>query len=302
MSDKAIVGGDVSKGWLDLCVSGSEASERIDNTHDAIGAWLDRVGPGLVAFEPTGGYERSLIAAAAERGLPFVRVHPNDIVAFRKSRGIKAKTDRIDARLILAFVVDVLSRRGWRPLIRGDAALGALAARRRQLVAALHAERCRLALAAVGAVRTSLEAVIAVLHDSLEAVETELAAAIAANPDSAELSALLQTIFGIGPVVAGTLIADLPELGLLCGKQIAALVGLHTKESGKTRYRETTGHGRAGVRRAQGEEAFARVQRGAGRDPPSLPVQGVLRPARQPEPATRQGRARRRHAQTSGHR
>ena len=262
MSDKVIVGVDVSKGWLDLCVSGSAASERIDNTHDAIGAWLDRVGPGLVAFEPTGGYERRLIAAAAERGLPFVRVHPNDIVAFRKSRGIKAKTDRIDARLILAFVVDVLSRRGWHTRILGDAALGALAARRRQLADALHAERCRLALAAVGAVRTSLEAVIAVLHDSLGAVEGELAAAIAANPDSAELSALRQTIFGIGPVVAGALIADLPELGLLSGKEIAALVGLapHTKESGKTRYRQTTGHGRAGVRRALCNAARAAIR------------------------------------------
>ena len=133
MADKPIIGVDVSKGWLDLCISGSEASERIDNTDAAIGAWLDRVGPGLVAFEPTGGYERSLIAAAVERGVPFVRVHPNDIVAFRKSRGIKAKTDRIDARLILAFVVDVLGRRGWRTSIRGDQALGALAARRRQL-------------------------------------------------------------------------------------------------------------------------------------------------------------------------
>ena len=114
----------------------------------------------------------------------------------------------------------------------------------------------------MGAVRTSLDAVIAVLHDSLEAVESELAAAIAANPDSAELSALLQTIFGIGPVTAAALIADLPELGLLCGKEIAALVGLapHTKESGKTRYRETTGHGRAGVRRALFNAARAAIR------------------------------------------
>ena len=73
----------------------------------------------------------------------------------------------------------------------------------------------------------------------------------AAYPETAELAELLQTIFGIGPVAAITLIADLPELGLLSAKQIAALVGLapHTKRSGKTRYRETTGHGRLGVRR-----------------------------------------------------
>ena len=76
--------------------------ERIANTREAVAAWLERVAPGLIACEPTGGYERTLIAAARERGIPFVRVHPNDVVAFRKSRGIKAKTDAIDARLILA--------------------------------------------------------------------------------------------------------------------------------------------------------------------------------------------------------
>lgn len=262
MTDKIIVGVDVSKGWLDLCVSGSEAGERIDNTGAAIAAWLDRVGPGLVACEPTGGYERRLIAALRERGIGFVRVHPNNLIAFRQSRGIKAKTDRIDARLILAFVVDALSRRGLRASTLGDERLAALAARRRQLADTLQAERCRLALAVVAAVRTSLERVLAVLQDSLAALEEELAAAIAANPDSAELSRLLQTIFGIGPVVAAGLIADLPELGLLSGKEIAALVGLapHTTESGKTRYRERTGHGRPGVRRALFNAARAAIR------------------------------------------
>src|SRR6266852_3541553 len=227
MADKLIVGIDISKDWLDLCASNAAGVERIANTPEVVAAWLERVGAGLIAFEPTGGYERTLIAAARERGIAFVRVHPNDVIAFRKSRGIKAKTDAIDARL------------------------RALAARRRQLADALQAERCRLDTAALPAVRASLEAVIAVLRHSLGVLEAELADAVAAHPQTAELAKLLQTIFGIGPVVAITLIADLPELGLLSAKQIAALVGLapHTKRSGKTRYRETTGHGRPGVRR-----------------------------------------------------
>src|SRR6266436_7574359 len=125
MADKLIVGIDVSKDWLDLCASNAAGVERIANTPEVVAAWLERGGAGLIAFEPTGGYERTLIAAARERGIPFVRVHPNDVVAFRKSRGIKAKTDAIDARLILAFVCDK-------------------AARRRQLADALQAERCRL--------------------------------------------------------------------------------------------------------------------------------------------------------------
>src|SRR6266852_2711651 len=238
MADKLIVGIDISKDWLDLCASNAAGVERIANTPEVVAAWLERVGAGLIAFEPTGGYERTLIAAARERGIAFVRVHPNDVIAFRKSRGIKAKTDAIDDRL------------------------RALAARRRQLDDALQAERCRLDTAALPAVRASLEAVIAVLRHSLGVLEAELADAVAAHPQTAELAKLLQTIFGIGPVVAITVIADLPELGLLSAKQIAALVGLapHTKRSGKTRYRETTGHGRPGVRRVLFNAARAAVR------------------------------------------
>lgn len=250
MNDKAVVGVDVSKDWLDLCWQ--ERLERIANTGEAIAAWLDRVGPGLVACEPTGGYERVLLTALRQRGIPFVRVHPNQLVAFRNSRGIKAKTDRIDARLMLHFIDDRLVRRELRPSVIGPDGLRDLAARRRQLIESLQAERCRLDLAAQPAVRRSLEAVIAALRQSLEAIEDEIAATIAGEPGLSQLSELLQTIFGIGRIVAATLIGELPELGLLSGKQIAALVGLapRTRQSGKTRYRETTGHGRPGVRRA----------------------------------------------------
>src|SRR6266478_5851910 len=153
MADKLIVGIDVSKDWLDLCASNAAGVERIANTPEVVAAWLERAGAGLIAFEPTGGYERTLL-------------------------------------------------------------------------------------------------------------EAELADAVAAHPQTAELAKLLQTIFGIGPVVAITLIADLPELGLLSAKQIAALVGLapHTKRSGKTRYRETTGHGRPGIRRVLFNAARAAVR------------------------------------------
>jgi hypothetical protein len=103
----------VSKNWLDLCWQ--DKIERLANSGEAIAAWLDRVDPAILACEPTGGYERALLAALRERGIPFLRVHPNQLVAFRDSRSIKAKTDRIDARLILAFLIDVLARRELRP-------------------------------------------------------------------------------------------------------------------------------------------------------------------------------------------
>ena len=260
MMDKPIVGVDVAKDWLDLCVAGS--SERIDNTAAAVLSWLDRVRPGLVACEPTGGYERALLGALKQRAIPFVRVHPNQLVSFRQSQGLRAKTDRIDARLILAFVDHRLARRGLPPAILGNPALAALAARRRQLVDSLHAERCRLAMAELEVLRDSHQAVIAALRHSLDRIENELAQTIAGNPQTKKLAGLLQTIFGIGPVVATALIADLPELGLLSAKQIAALVGLapHTNRSGKAQHREPTGHGRPGVRRALFNAARAAIR------------------------------------------
>jgi transposase len=259
MADKVLIGIDVSKGWLD--VSDGRMVVRIDNEPDAITAWLDRACPLAVGFEPTGGHERQLIAALRERDILFVRVHPNDVVAFRKSRGIKAKTDSIDADLIRAFLVDLSARRALCGSIIGDDRLRALAARRRQLVDVLHAENCRLDLARDPLVRESIEAMTALLRINLARLEAGLAEAIAADPQSAELMGLLRTIFSIGPVVATALIADLPELGLLSGKEIAALVGLapQTKQSGKRRYREPTGHGRPGVRRALFNAARAAI-------------------------------------------
>jgi transposase len=251
MIDKRIFGIDVAKGWLDAGLAGEARIERIDNTAEAIDAWLDQARPTMVAFEPTGGYERTLREALRRRGVLFVRVHPNELIAFRKARGIKAKTDPIDARLIAAFAAEELPRRGIKPSIAGDETLRELAARRRQLVETLHAERCRLDLAQAPAVRASLAVVIEAMAASLETLEAELARRIAADPDLAQLASLLRSLKCVGPVTVLTLIAELPELGYLSGKEIASLVGLapRTRRSGKAVGREITGHGRPGVRR-----------------------------------------------------
>jgi transposase len=262
VENKLIVGADVSKGWVDVSVDGNAEVQRLTNNHETIGAWLDRRRPTVVAFEPTGGYERVLQGCLRDRGILFVRVHPNDVIAFRKSRGIKAKTDPIDARLIAAFVADELCRRGLRANLLGNDLLRDLAARRRQVADALQAERCRLALAAAEAVQVSLRVVIDALRQSLDTLDAEIAKLIAADLQTAELAKLLQTIRGIGPMVATLLIAHLPEIGHLSAKEIAALVGLapHTRQSGKTRYREHTSHGRPDVRRALFNAARAAIR------------------------------------------
>jgi len=299
MSDKPVVGVDVSKHWLDLCCGGK--SERIANTSEAIGAWLERIDPGLVALEPTGGWERVLLAALRERAIAFVRVHPNHLAAFRRSLGVAAKTDRIDAALILAFATDRRARQRVSPGTAEREGLRALAARRRQLVEALHAERCRLDVAALAGVRHSLEAIIAALRTSPQAIEAAITQTIAADPDLAELDRLLRTIFGVAPLVAATLIAELPELGLLSGKQIAALVGppgrlgaAHPPERQEALARE---HRPRPSRRAPRS-----VQCRSQRHRPPLAVPRLLQPPGEQKSPARQSGAGRRDAQNPGHR
>ena len=263
MTDKPIVGVDVSKDWLDLAIVGVGRVERITNSEAAIGRWLRRIKPGLVAFEPTGGYERALQRCLRSGEILFVRVHSNAVIAYRKSRGIKAKTDKIDAQLIAAFAAEILSRQGLKPSIEGDEALRELVARRRQINSTIEAEKCRLAIADIKAVRKSIRLVIAYLSRSLKAIEAEIRLHLKANDDASQLDRLLQTVMGVGPIVSMTFLADLPELGHLSGKQIAALVGLAplTWQSGKSAGRDRTGHGRPAVRSVLFNAARSVIQR-----------------------------------------
>jgi transposase len=252
LMDKLFVGVDVSKDFLDIAVAGSLRAERIANKHSDIRAWLERWGEQveLLAFEPTGGHERLLRRLAEAAGVSLVRVHPNEIVAFRKARGLKAKTDRIDARLIAEFARDELSTRALAPAVLGDETLRELVARRRQLGFALHAERCRQNLAAGRAIKASIKKLIKALGQALNAIEAEIAAHIARSKSLSARAANLRTLKGVGPITVATLLGELPELGSLSGKQIASLVGLapRTQESGTMRWRARTGHGRPGVR------------------------------------------------------
>jgi transposase len=250
--DKLYLGVDVSKRWLDVAIHGGSA-RRIANDAPAIAAWLDSLAGApvaLVAFEPTGGYERTLTASLRQAALPFARVHPNEVTAFRARRGVKAKTDARDARLLAEFAQVELAPRGRPPQAEGDAALRALTARRRQLVESLQAERCRAALADSAIVRQTHDSVIAALAGALDTLDAAIAAHVRASPELAERAACLQTLIGVGPITAHTLLGELPELGQRSGKEIAALVGLapRTRQSGTRQAQARTGQGRPGVR------------------------------------------------------
>jgi transposase len=253
---------DVSKGWIDVCQSGTTRVERIVNTPEALTAWVARARPTLVAMEPTGGYERALVLALAEAGVRYVKFHPNAIVAFRKARGLRAKTDRIDAMLIAQYLADAKARADLPTTFRADERLRALAARRRQLVEARQAEGCRANLASDPLVRDSLAAVTETITRSLEAIEQAIERHIAGDGALDRLAEALRSGRGVGRVVAATLIADLPELGRLTGKQIAALVGLapHVRQSGKRSRPAKTGHGRPMARAALFNAARAAIR------------------------------------------
>lgn len=253
MADKLILGFDVSKEWIDVARHGGGAVVRIANEEAAIAAFLVGAGPvALAAFEPTGGYERGLRRALAAAAVPFARVHPNEVAAFRTRRGVKAKTDALDARLIADFAALELDGRGLKPLVEADEAMREMTTRRSQLVATLQAERCRAARAEGEIVRASLAAVIAALEASLAGLDAAMAAHVAADAELAAMAGRLASLKCVGPVTVMTLIGELPELGRLSAKEIASLVGLAPRDraSGKTRFRATTGHGRPGVRRA----------------------------------------------------
>jgi transposase len=254
MSGKMFIGMDVSAEWIDIAVRGGGAVERIVNEAKAIAAWLVRLEPAevaRVAFEPTGGYERTLRRELVLARLPFARVHPNELAAFRGRRGVKAKTDPLDARLLADFAALELADRGLAPLVEGDEVLREMTARRRQLADLLHAERCRADRAQTRAVRSGLDDVIAVLKETLDNLEQVIEAYIAEQPALAATARHLRSLTGVGPITVQTLMGELPELGRLSGKEIAALVGLapRTNKSGKLTRRATIGHGRPGVRR-----------------------------------------------------
>ncbi|MBI5119040.1 IS110 family transposase, partial [Candidatus Poribacteria bacterium] len=204
----------------------------------------------LVVMEATGGYETALAAALAAAEMPVVVVNPRQVRDFAKAIGRLAKTDRIDARVLALFAERV------RPPLREmpDEALRTLAAlltRRRQLIEMLVAERNRLDHASPS-VEKSLKQHIRWLEKRLDDVDSDLDQTIQQSPVWRAKEDLLRSVPGIGPVVSRTLLADLPELGSLNRKKIAALVGVAPlcKDSGTLRGKRMVWGGRAPVRAA----------------------------------------------------
>jgi transposase len=259
---EVFVGVDVAKDWLDVHHPGRGA-RRIENTPTAVRAFaVSSAKAGLwIIFEASGGYDRLLRDALEAQGVRFSRVNPRQARDFAKAMGVIGKTDRVptpcgephgdpgDARLLAEFGVR-LRPAATEPVDPSRRALQAQATRRRQLVALRKQEATRLQQTADAEARADIKSLIDLLDRRIAKADSRMRAIIDAIPALAEIDRQMRTVPGVGPIVAATLIAELPELGRLDRRSIAALVGLApiARDSGKRAGRRTIGGGRPIVR------------------------------------------------------
>ena len=247
--EKVYVGIDIAKDSLDVAVHASDKQWRYSNDPAGITSlckMLVKLSPTLVVFEATGGYEMPLYLSLDEVGLPAAPVNARQIRDFARSTGKLAKTDSLDARVIAHFGCAV------QPIPRpvpDTQELKVAQARRIQLLEMITAETNRLR-GVPTALRKRVEAHIAWLKQELAEIDHELKDMIEKDPIWREKDSLLQSTPGVGPTLSATLIAQLPELGILDRRQIAALVGVAplNRDSGMMHGRRTVWGGRANVR------------------------------------------------------
>lgn len=251
---ETFVGIDVSKAHLDVVARPGGEPERFSNDEQGIAALLSKLkdlSPRLVVLEATGGLQASVVAALAVAGVPVAVVNPRQARDFAKATGKLAKTDAIDAAALAHFAEAI--RPEPRPVGDESASeLDALLGRRRQLVEMVTAETNRLHACRSSRVGKDIQAHLSWLRRRLRDVDTDLDDAIRRSPVWRAKEELLRTVPGVGRVTAVTLLAELPELGTLDRRRIAALVGVAplNRDSGTMRGKRRVWGGRSTVRTA----------------------------------------------------
>lgn len=243
------VGIDVSKNHLDVAESPDGPVRTVSCTPAALRKLARDLAarhPERVVVEATGGYERPFLEAAAKAGLPVVLVNPRRTRRFAQALGILAKTDRIDAKVLCRFAGQIQP-----PVrtIRQPTELSELAARRRQLIGMVVSEKNRLRLAPP-VIRKEIRSLIRILEGRVERIDAKMDLVIGRDENLAGRRELLRGVPSVGDGTVRTLLADLPELGAVGRKEIAALVGVApiARDSGQKRGRRYVGGGRASVR------------------------------------------------------
>lgn len=245
------IGIDVSRATLDVAVVPSGEHWQIANDPPAIAQLVEQLlalAPERIVLEATAGYELPLLAALGSAGLPVVAVNPRQVRAFARSIGQLAKTDALDAHVLAQFAARIQPK--LRPLPDAQTReLSGLLARRRQLIEMRTAESNRLPTA-VDAVRAELREHLRYLDKRINELDRDLQQRLRNSSLWRETEDLLRSIPGVGPVLSTTLLADVPELGSIGHKQLAALIGLAplNRDSGRWRGKRSIWGGRAHVR------------------------------------------------------
>jgi transposase len=258
-----VVGIDVSKDRLDVHVRPSGESFAVGRDGDGLTELIGRLGvlvPRLVVVEATGGFEVVVAAAIGGAGLPLAVVNPAQVRYFAQALGKRAKTDKIDAEVIARFAEATPIEP--RPLPdEATQLLADLVTRRRQIIVMMGAERQR-ATRLPKRLRKSCERVIRLLEKELAELDREIDTTVRGTPAWRDKEDLLGSVPGVGPIVARTLIAELPELGQLDRHRIASLAGVapFTRQSGRWRGKSFISGGRRSVRTALFLAAMAAVR------------------------------------------
>lgn len=248
--EKTYIGVDVSKDNLDVALHGVKNVMHVGNDEAGIQKIVRlaaKRNAALVCFEATGGYEVKLWIALTEAGLNPAPSNPRNVRYFAQSQGILAKTDSIDARVIADYAYTMKPRITQFPETNE---VSEIVARRCQLTEMIVAEKNRLKMTRNNVLKEDIQSNLEWLQAKLEKIDKDLEASIKANPAWKDKNQLLQSVPGVGKVLSACLIAQLPELGTLNGKRIAALVGVAplNHDSGKSHGKRSPWGGRSRVR------------------------------------------------------
>jgi transposase len=252
MAEAPVVGIDVGKDTLVLAWSGSRTRETVANDPPGrrrLLGQLPHLQPRLLVLEASGGYEQPLLSELWAAKLPVARVNPRRVREFARATGQVAKTDALDAGILVRFG-ELMAPPPQPPPSPARQQLAVLQARRQDLVKLRVAEDTRAQQARAAPVRASIARILAVLDDEITTVEAAMDEIIAADAELSAQAALLQTMPGIGPVSARLVLATLPELGQATPKQIAALAGVapFNHDSGRIQGQRAIAAGRKAVR------------------------------------------------------
>ena len=251
MATSSYAGIDVSKDKLDVAALGEECTWQVDNTPDGNAQLVKQMvelQPELIVVEATGGYQRSVVDALFHAGLAVAVVNPTRVRQFARASGLLAKTDKLDAQVLAEFGRKMQPKR-YEGKSEAEKQLSALLVRRKQVEEMLKAEQNRLRTISPS-LRSSVERIIALLKEEKKRLEEQIEQFLNEQKAWQEQRELLSSAPGVGKVTTATLLADLPELGKMDRKKIAALVGVAPMnyDSGRKRgYRKTKG-GRTDVR------------------------------------------------------